>query len=194
MPTLEELLEKRRELEERICELQGYLTESRRICGGINEIIYRENSGIYSTYEHVERKNGLKRELKEKNAELKQRYQVPPHRVLQQVREDESALCRVKMQIHELDGQDMAQTRQKQPESEAIHQQMGEEHQRLDGLVNRLEEIGIGLLTRQAAQEAPAPSPDGGRKLGFRELAAELRQQHLERQPQERSRDDDRDR
>lgn len=66
------------------------------------------------------------------------------------------------------------------------------QRQRLHGLMERLEETGIGLLARQAAQESPAPSPDGGRQHGFGELVAELKQQHAERQTQERRRDRDR--
>lgn len=151
MPTQEELLEKVRELEERVCGLQGYLAESRRIWGEINEIIHLENSGVYSAYEQRERKESLRNELKQKNAELKRRYQLPPHRVLPQIREDTGTLCILKMQIDEMEGQAMAQTQQGQKQ----------------------------------------PEPDGGRKPGFRELAAELRQQHLERQPPERSRDVD---
>lgn len=196
MPELEGLMEKVRELEERICGLQGYLAESRRIWGEINEIIYLENSGVYSAYEQRERKESLRSELKQKNAELKRRYQLPPHRVLPQIREDRGTLCMMKMQIDEIEGHGIAQTRQgqKQPESEAVRQQTGKERQRLDGLVNRLEETGIGLLIRQAAQDSPAPSQEGERKPGFRELVEELKQQHSERQAQGCRRDHDRDR
>lgn len=202
MLTPEELLAQKREIENMKLALEKYQLEIRSIHGKINEITYRQNSGIDISDEQVQRKNVLKRELKSKSAEFKRYYQVSPHRISHRIKDYDHALTQLRMQLDAMENQDRGhrqQTEQKgqQLEPEAARQQSVERSQRLEGLESRGTEIGFRPLTRKAAQEESVPyscplSRGRGRKADYDKLYEEPTD--AERRQERSSPGDDRDR
>lgn len=178
MPTLEELLEQKTEIEERKFKLEKYQSELRKIQVQISEITYRQNSGIWIDAEQTQRKDSLKKELRSKITGLKLDYQLTPHHIPAQISRYESCLTRIVRQIDDIE-------------------KIPEEQQRLKGLENRTTGTDIQLLAEQTEQQASTRhrhvrSSDA--LPSYDDVYEIPKGQHAGWQHQGRSRDDDRDR
>lgn len=120
-PTQEELVSKKGEVEKRKLALEKYWLEIRGIYGKINEITYRQNSGIGISYEQVKKKISLQKELKSKLAELRRDYQVPPYRIPHFIRDCEHALAQINRQLEALEHQGREHRQQAAQEETAAY-------------------------------------------------------------------------
>lgn len=103
MSVSDELVERRKELNQKKYELLLYLMESRKIRGDISGITYRQNSGIDSGYETGQRKKQLKDALRQMDAELERRYHLSPRMVEYQINLYNDELRKIGKQIDDID-------------------------------------------------------------------------------------------
>lgn len=186
MATVEELMEQKRFLEQRILGLQKYECEIRRIRGEISGVTYRLNSEYGGMAGDIRQREILKKELREKTAGLKEEYQVSPYGIPVQIREFELGISRIKREMKELENGSMVQSEQlqRQPETEKF----------FDGIAGGSRQSAV-LAERQArhgesdtpAHRSRSPPPEERQKSGFDERRRVMTAQFSKRQ-QERTR------
>lgn len=183
MPSPEELGEQQFIYFQKIRELQTYLMETRKVHGDISEINYRHNSGIYDGYEHIQTKEGLEKELKEKNAELRRNHRLSPGQVESRIRQYEHEIWKIGRQLDEMrrdhnvesplqrryreDIQDAGQE-QAPPEIEAAKSKLEEQYEREPEQAykrGREKQHGANRSEMANVQPQEKSNPDSLRKL-----------------------------
>lgn len=109
MPSLEEFISQKREVEERKLALEKYRLELARIQGNINAAIYHANSTQITDYD-IQYIKVLETQKKSITAELKRDCRITPHRIPEQIKECNHQILMINRQLYGIEQQGQQQS------------------------------------------------------------------------------------